>query len=108
MFTSHLVGMYEGDIDSVVYNKGEEIIEGLDEGLLPDVILLDINMPIMGGFEFLNIYEDYAVKAKVFLLSSSVNEEDRKQAEKYSCVAGYYTKPISKESVHEMLRSAEK
>jgi len=53
-------------------------------------------MPIMGGFEFLNIYEDYAVKAKVFLLSSSVNEEDRKQAEKYSCAAGYYTKPISK------------
>jgi CheY-like chemotaxis protein len=107
MITSQLVRLYNNEVEYVVYNNGEEVIQGLEEGLLPDIILLDINMPIMSGFEFLNLYQHYKRIAKVFMLSSSNNEEDRIKAEMYSCVKGYATKPVSKEAVHTMLLSAD-
>lgn len=106
MINSQLVRLYDDKIEFMVYNNGVEVIQGLEEGLLPDIILLDINMPIMSGFEFLNLYQHYTNAANVFMLSSSDNEEDRKQAKKYSCVRGYVIKPVSKEVLHDMLLSA--
>jgi len=105
MITSQLVRLNDSKIEFVIYNNGVEVIQGLKEGLLPDIILLDINMPIMNGFDFLNLYQHYTHTAKVFMLSSSNNEEDRKQSEKYSCVNGYAIKPVSKEAIQSMLLS---
>jgi CheY-like chemotaxis protein len=107
MINSQLIRLYDDKIEYMIYNNGVEVIQGLEEGLLPDIILLDINMPIMSGFEFLNLYQHYPNAANVFMLSSSDNEEDRKQANNYCCVQGYLIKPVSKEVVHDILLSAD-
>ena len=72
----------------------------------PDVILLDINMPIMDGFEFLEEFEKrYKCRdhTKVFVLTSSNQDEDREKALKFSCVKGYFDKPLSAKHVMEIV-----
>jgi len=88
MLTSQLIEMNNKNTKYKVYSNGKEVIEGLESGIEPKVILLDINMPIMDGWEFLNLYNLYQNKASVFMLTSSTNETDLAKAKKYECVRG--------------------
>ena len=77
----------------------------------PDIILLDINMPVMDGFEFLEEFEQTekcTKQTKVFILTSSSQEEDRSAAFKYPCVKGYFDKPLTMEHIHEIISFFEK
>ncbi|MBC7387607.1 MAG: response regulator [Opitutaceae bacterium] len=68
--------------------------------LCPDFILLDINMPVMDGFQFLDEFSKLSVpgfeKIKIIILTSSNNPKDVASAEKYK-IDGYINKPLSKE-----------
>jgi CheY-like chemotaxis protein len=67
----------------------------------PQLIFLDLNMPVMGGWEFLDRFStsDYADynKTKVIILSSTINPEDLEKSKKYPMVIDFLSKPISKE-----------
>lgn len=68
---------------------------------LPDVIFLDINMPLMNGWEFLNEYEELPKcvrkNIKLYMLSSSVCEEDIRKSKEYQDVVDYICKPLTTE-----------
>ncbi len=76
---------------------------------LPDFILLDINMPIMNGWEFLDEYKrlniDTTGKSKIFIISSSVFSNDISRARSYPLVKNFISKPLSVEKIREMLES---
>ncbi|MDB5010588.1 MAG: response regulator [Mucilaginibacter sp.] len=79
--------------------------KGIDK--LPDFILLDINMPIMNGWEFLDEYKrlniDPSGKSKIYIISSSVFSNDISRAYSYPMVRNFVSKPLSVEKIKEML-----
>ncbi|WP_162416143.1 response regulator [Cyclobacterium roseum] len=73
----------------------------LEKEPLPDVILLDINMPIMNGWEFLDQVSaaNFEHPVKIYMVSSSINQDEMDRANNYPLVAEYIVKPLTLEKV---------
>ncbi|MBC7389255.1 MAG: response regulator [Opitutaceae bacterium] len=72
----------------------------------PDLILLDIKMPVMDGIEFLQEFQNTDLackdKIKIVLLTSSKNVEDIQKVYKFN-IHGYLEKPLNREKIEEVL-----
>lgn len=73
----------------------------------PDLILLDVNMPGMNGFEFLENYQKLdrpsSDHTRLVMLSSSTLDVDRKRASSFTCITDYYSKPLSLNALTEII-----
>lgn len=87
----------------LVFANGEEALKYLKPIVtnvheLPDVILLDINMPVMDGWEFLEefikIKHQLAKDITIYMVSSSIQQSDIDKAKQYTEVSDYLIKPI--------------
>ncbi|MEP3210593.1 MAG: response regulator [Maribacter sp.] len=86
-------------------NNGEQALEQLRSGnLLPDIVLLDLNMPRMSGIEFLQILkEDSTLKyLPIIVLTTSENRADLLECYRIG-IAGYVIKPLKYEDYQEKL-----
>ena len=83
-------------------------IQRNDISKLPDYILLDINMPIMNGWEFLDEYKrlniDPLGKTKIFIISSSVFSNDINKARSYPLVKDFISKPLNVDKIVELFK----
>ncbi|MEO7975607.1 response regulator [Flavobacterium sp.] len=87
-----------GYILHTAYNGIEafKMLRDANMNLVPDVILLDINMPRMNGIEFLEILrtDEILKDIKVFIMTTSSEASDRSAAEKLG-ISGYILKPLN-------------
>jgi CheY-like chemotaxis protein len=99
--------------DVLQFYDGEEAINFFKEKhqypeVLPELILLDINMPYMDGWQFLDEFIKIPFKGEyqrtIYIISSSSTMEDLNKAKQYSIVSGYHIKPITKDKFEEILR----
>ena len=96
----------------VVKNSGKSALDYLDENKdildnIPDIIFLDINMPIVDGFVFLYEYEKFSNsvkdKCRVIILSSSDNKRDIDKIINNDYVIKFVTKPLTEKTLDEIL-----
>jgi CheY-like chemotaxis protein len=100
---------HTGDFDSICfYNDGIEAFEDFKspEKSLPEIILLDINMPKMDGWQFLDNLKlhrpNFHQKTIVYIVTSSIAHSDRDKAKSYKEVSGFLSKPLSVEKLKEI------
>jgi CheY-like chemotaxis protein len=95
-----------------IFKNGLEALEHLktihlDPALLPDVILLDINMPVMDGWgfleEFRNMKPRLGKKILLYMISSSIWQEDIDRAKSYSEVTDYIVKPVTMDELSNLM-----
>ena len=83
--------------------------KNFDSENLPDVIFLDINMPIMDGWEFLEEYKQFQGQLPkpiaIYMVSSSVNSSDMQKSRSYNAVSDYLVKPVSRSKYQELMES---
>ena len=82
--------------------KAEEALQYLAEGTrngdLPDLIFLDINMPLMDGWDFMREYAQMRLNGtgpRVIMLTSSINPKDEERAAAIKELSGFRSKPLS-------------
>jgi CheY-like chemotaxis protein len=95
-----LVITMNSGIDALHYLKSTKA----NHDLLPDLIFLDINMPLMTGWEFLEEYIlldiEIQCTSMMFILSTSENPQDRVRAKTYKFVKEYIVKPLTREKIY--------
>ena len=90
--------------NSSSFINGREALNALknlmaDHQALPDIILLDINMPVMDGWEFMeemkNIKSGIDKQIITYIVSSSIAIEDKKKSKTFKDIVGYISKPVT-------------
>ncbi len=98
------------------YSNGEEAINGLGAIVnankkIPFLILLDINMPIMDGWQFLEEFIAMKTQQKIdiYIVTSSINIEDKKRARTFNTITShnihYLIKPFNKPQMQEIINN---
>ena len=89
-----------------IKHHGQEALDYLMDHE-PDLLFLDLNMPKMNGWEFLEAYEKLNLnqKGKVVLvmLTTSMNPDDRKKAETIKSLDGFISKPLTVEAINDLI-----
>ncbi|MDN3665482.1 response regulator [Algibacter miyuki] len=98
----------------ISFYDGEEAMEFImnhhnEKKKLPDVIFLDINMPVMDGFQFMEAYSEIkstlAKKTIIYMVSSSVDPVDIEKVEKLNDVSDYVVKPIAPSELKKIMEN---
>lgn len=104
----------KGALDSevTIVDNGKEALDYLDdvaEEKQKILVLLDLNMPVMNGWDFLEACHTrpYVERLVVMVVTSSLFSDDNKRAFNYPRVMGYYTKPLKREQIPQILNHPE-
>tara|TARA_R100000655_G_scaffold37328_1_gene72000 strand:- start:46 stop:462 length:417 start_codon:yes stop_codon:yes gene_type:complete len=111
--TSKTLKKINPDVKVEKFTDGEQGIDRIKNSLdnqegLPDVVLLDINMPFLNGWQFLNEFRSIEEKIKkevhIYMLTSSDDPEDLEKAKQFSELSGYLIKPVTEDELEILIR----
>lgn len=102
------------DANVKTFLDGEQALESLSclaaeqSNSTPDLIFLDINMPLMDGWEFLEEYKKRdlfkGIDPDIYILSSSVSNSDIEKSRKFEVVKDFISKPLSREILNKIVK----
>jgi CheY-like chemotaxis protein len=95
------------DCNIIEVSNGQRALDYLSSASCPDVILLDINMPVMDGFDFLEeyarAYHQCFDKTLIYILTSSAQEVDKVKAKSFRQVKNYFEKPLTADNLNTII-----
>ena len=108
MYNEIILNKMDASENIIIFQNGKEALKYIaekDDRI--DLILLDINMPVMNGWQFVEQYEKLE-KGKqtaivVVMLTSSINTDDRIKAEAFNSVKKFINKPLTAKLIEEIL-----
>lgn len=110
--TKKLIAQTEQAVILETYINGQEAIDRLreisaDESALPDLVLLDLNMPVMDGWEFLNAFQEVEFSAPnkihLYIVTSSISPYEVERAKQIPAVQEFIVKPMVKQKFVELI-----
>jgi len=87
------VVQFDSPIEALEYLKGN----------VPDLILLDLNMPEMDGWVFLSLLEERNIKVDVVIISSTIDPAERNRARQFKSVKDFLTKPLTYDKIKHLV-----
>lgn len=106
-----IIGKLEITDNVSIASNGEEALDYIQKyckksGNCPELIFLDINMPVMNGFEFLNEFKNIDLnnknQVKIIVLTTSSNPGDMQKLKQYS-IKGFLNKPLTEKKILEII-----
>ena len=97
----------------IAAKNGQEALEYYDnlksesDANFPELVFLDLNMPVMGGWEFLDNfietrYNMFNTKTKIIVLSSTIDPQDIEKVKNYPIIIDFISKPVTKEMLEKL------
>ncbi|AKP49702.1 response regulator [Cyclobacterium amurskyense] len=80
------------------FNNATDALKDINN-IRPDYLFLDINMPEINGWDFLEMFKPVKKNPEIYILSSSIDETDISKAKQYDEVKNYLTKPLIKQYI---------
>lgn len=75
--------------------------------VFPDIMLIDLNLPVMNGFTFIKRYEAefmaYNPDCRIIVLSNSVMDEERFEALKFESISDFWSKPLTRNKIQKLI-----
>ena len=115
VFNSYLIEDHFPEIKSESFLFAGDALKELDKyprsRRLPDIIFLDISMPIINGWEFLELctgrHPWLKTRCRIYMLTSSINPSDPRMAVEHPLVSGYMQKPLQAGFLVDVINDAE-
>jgi CheY-like chemotaxis protein len=90
-------------LSALEFLKNIQASKDIVDDIMPDIIFIDINMPLMDGFQFtdelLKLTKGMQKKPKLVILTTSINVEDKIRTAKYGAKIEYISKPLTEEAL---------
>lgn len=88
----------------ITFGSGMEALDYLRDpsSARPDIIFLDLNMPVMNGWDFMEEYQKMALGIEVVVVTSSNEPVDRERSKNYSGITDYFVKPITVDNIRRL------
>ena len=112
--TKKIIRMTQCSCEITEFTDGELAIGHLntvctESDALPDIIFLDISMPVMDGWEFLKQYSEIhpriAKEISLFIVSSSISPQEVERSKTFHAVTDFLVKPLGKAKITEIINS---
>ncbi len=110
--TKKIICSTTGDCQIREFADGELAIDRLrkicgDTSSLPDIIFVDLSMPVMDGWEFLDEYAQlqpkFSKRIELFIVSSSISPQEVERSKSYHAVTDFLIKPVAKGKIAEII-----
>ena len=98
---------HTGAKSAIEFIRNLEKLDAISSQVLPEVVFLDIDMPLMDGFQFLDEFEklreDTKKHCKIVILTSSINPQDVNKSKNYTSVKKYLNKPLTQSALENIV-----
>ncbi len=105
VITSKILNKVDPSINVIKCTNPVTAYDDMKE-IRPELVFLDINMPVFSGWQFLDKMNDELCSFPIILLTSSVSKQDSVKAMSYNNVVGYIEKPFSLETITAYINKA--